>query len=123
MSKPKVLYVDDENINLMLFELNLEKEYEVITALDGPRGLEILAETNDIQAVFSDMKMPYMNGIEFIKAARESFCKLPYFILTSFDITDEIQEALYKKLICKYFRKPFDMKQIAKEIDTIVKKE
>ena len=40
--RPKVLYVDDEPINLKLFEINFRKKFDVITANSGPEGLRIL---------------------------------------------------------------------------------
>ena len=55
MEKRKILYVDDEEINLLLFEANLEKKYTVLTAEDGISALEILSENKDIEIVISDM--------------------------------------------------------------------
>ena len=58
-----ILYVDDEDVNLMLFELNFKKKFNVLTALNGEKGLEILKDNNNVEVVISDMKMPGMNGI------------------------------------------------------------
>ncbi|WP_167608367.1 response regulator [Maribellus sediminis] len=117
MIKPKILYVDDEPLNLMLFRANLSKKYEILTAESGITGLEIIRNTCDICAVISDMRMPYMDGIEFIKASARIKPNISYYILSGFDISDEIQEALDSMLIRKYFRKPFNLKEIDKEID------
>ena len=68
----KILYVDDEIINLQLFEINFSKNYNVIIADNGFSGLEILENNPDISVVISDMKMPNMNGLEFIKKAKSS---------------------------------------------------
>jgi two-component system, response regulator, stage 0 sporulation protein F len=108
----KILYVDDEIINLQLFEINFSKKYEVLTAEDGIKGLEVLTNNPDVLVVVSDMKMPNMNGIEFIKQAKERHPTIKFYILTGFEITQEIQEAIKLKLILKYFRKPFNMKEI-----------
>jgi len=116
MSKPKILYVDDEPLNLLLLKANLSKQYEVLTAPDGLCGLEILKSNSDINVVFSDMKMPYMNGIEFIRQATGIAPRNFYYIVTGFDINAEIQEALDQGLIRKYFSKPFNMDEIASEI-------
>jgi len=110
--KPKILYVDDEEINLLLFEINFQKKYQVITALDGLKGLEILEANPEILIVISDMRMPKLNGIEFIKLAKEKHPDKHYYILTGFEITEEIQSALKSGLILKYFQKPFNMKEI-----------
>lgn len=113
-----ILYVDDEPLNLQLFELNLEKQFNVLTALSGTEGLKILEENPEICVVVSDMKMPGMSGIDFIKTAKKNYPNLCYFILTGFDITEEIAAAINEKLIIKYFKKPFDVNDIK---DTISK--
>ncbi|RIJ50750.1 response regulator [Maribellus luteus] len=116
MSKPKILYVDDEPLNLMLLKVNFSKQYEVLTAPDGPSGLEILKNNHDIRVVLSDMKMPYMSGIEFIRLASDISPQSSYFIVTGFDFNAEIQEAQQQGLIRKYFSKPFKLNEIDFEI-------
>jgi two-component system response regulator (stage 0 sporulation protein F) len=107
-----ILYIDDEPINLMLFVMNFKKEFNVITGKTGEEGLDKLRTISGIHVVISDMKMPGMNGIEFINKARADFPDIVYFILTGYDISDEIDEALNNKVIHRFFRKPFDMKEI-----------
>lgn len=108
----KILYVDDELINLQLFDINFRNKYEVFTADNGMKGLEILANNIDILVVVSDMKMPNMNGIEFIKTAKSIYPTIKFYILTGFEITQEIQEAITSNLIIKYFMKPFNINEI-----------
>lgn len=120
MEKPKVLYVDDEEINLQLFKINLSKKYKVLVADNGLKGLELIAENPDLKVVISDMKMPQMNGIEFISKAKENYPSISFFILTGYEITKEIQCALDEGLILKYFRKPFDMNLIDVEISKVL---
>ncbi|WP_340114152.1 response regulator [Maribellus mangrovi] len=117
MEKPKILYVDDEPLNLILFKANLNKTHEVITADSGVSGLKIIENSEDFCCVISDMRMPNMNGIEFVKAASKILPNISYYILSGFDISEEVQEALDSKLIQKYFRKPFNLKDMANEID------
>jgi two-component system, response regulator, stage 0 sporulation protein F len=114
--KEKILYVDDEPMNLELFSLTFSRLYTVITAKNGFEGLDMLDQNPGIKAVISDMKMPKMNGLQFIAAAKEKHQNIKYFILTGFDITREIQEAIDKGLVVKYFRKPFNMKEIEASI-------
>jgi YesN/AraC family two-component response regulator len=104
----------------MLFEANLEKKFHIITAENGIKGLELISVNNDIKVVVSDMKMPVMSGIEFIQRARNNFPEINYYILTGFEITDEIQQALDNGLIRKYFRKPFNMNEISSEIEQVI---
>ena len=118
--KIKILYVDDEPINLQLFEINMEDKFNVLLAEDGNEGLEVLDANNDISIIISDMKMPGMNGIEFLEKVKEKYPDKKCFILTGFEITLEIKEALDSSLILKYFRKPFNMKEIEGTINSTV---
>jgi response regulator RpfG family c-di-GMP phosphodiesterase len=119
-NKTKLLYVDDEQINLTLFEINFGEKYNVLTAVDGFAGLRVLKSNPDTLIIISDMKMPNMTGIDFIKKAKEMFVNKKFYILTGFDITDEIKGALESGLIIKYFRKPFDIDEIEESISNVI---
>jgi two-component system, response regulator, stage 0 sporulation protein F len=122
MVKSKILYVDDEIINLKLFGAILGKKYPILTAENGRSGLDILTGDKDIQVVISDMKMPNMNGIEFIALAVKIAPHISFYILTGFEITDQIQNVLDVGMIRKYFRKPFNLNEISAEIDNVLEK-
>ena len=113
----KILYVDDELTNLLLFEANFSDKYTVVIAESGFKGLEIMENHPDISIIISDMKMPVMNGLEFIKKAKEKYPNTRFYILTGFEITPEIQNALDSGLILKYFCKPFDVNDIESTIE------
>ena len=122
MSKiDKIIYVDDEEINIQLFEIIMSENFDVFTSLSGFEGLEILDKHKDIKVVLSDLKMPGMNGLEFIKKAKEKYNHIKFFILTGFDLTDEIQQAIDTNLIVNYYRKPFSMEEIQAAINNVVK--
>lgn len=107
--KKKILYVDDEFVNLRIFEINLSKKYEVLTAESGMAGLDLLTRNPDIIAVVSDLRMPVMDGLAFIKTAKQLHPDLVYYLLTGFEMQKDIAEAIESKLIQKYFKKPVDM--------------
>lgn len=115
-----ILYVDDEQLNLELFTIVFNSKFRIITATSGQEGLQKLDEHEDISVVISDMRMPEMNGIEFIRNAKKKFTNLFYFILTGFEINEEIAEALKNKLIDRYFKKPFNSKEIEQTINELV---
>jgi len=121
MNKEKILYVDDEQLNLTLFGINFKKKYDVITAISGKQALDFLENNADINIVISDMKMPQMTGLEFINIAKKKYPNTSFYILTGFDITNEISEALNNKLINKYFQKPFNYKEIDNAIQKILR--
>ena len=109
MSRIKILYVDDEQINLELFKLHLEVEYDVFTALNGQTGLELLKDHPDIKVVISDMKMPVMNGIEFITQVKERYQDIRCYIFTGYDITPQIRDSITDGLILDCLSKPFEL--------------
>lgn len=113
-----ILYVDDEEPNLFLFRANFEEKYRILTAKSGEQALTQLGEHhNEITAVISDMRMPNMNGIQFIKKARDLYNGINYYILTGYEFNNEIEQALEQQVIQKYFTKPFDTEEIAQAID------
>ncbi|HPJ46571.1 MAG TPA: response regulator [Tenuifilaceae bacterium] len=111
-TKITILYVDDEPINLLLFSQMFDSRYNIITAESGYVGLNLIERNPDICIVISDMKMPGMNGIEFITIAKKQYSNIHFYILTGYDITPEIEDAIESGLISKYFQKPFKMGEI-----------
>jgi len=120
MSEKKViLYVDDEPFNLMILANVFEKKYTIITAESGHEGLEKLSNNPAISIIISDMKMPGMNGVEFIRKAKTKCPHISCFILTGCEIVEEISNALEEKLILKYFSKPFNKQNIEQAIEEL----
>jgi DNA-binding NtrC family response regulator len=71
MQNSKVLIVDDEeNILHALTRLFRKEKYDILTAKSGAEGLEIMEEHN-VDLIISDLKMPIMNGVEFLAQAKE----------------------------------------------------
>ena len=120
--KITILYVDDEDINLFLFQKGFESKYSVITANSGGKGLEKLAEHSDeIIVVISDMRMPLMSGTEFVRKAKALHQNIVYFILTAFEYSEEIDNAIKSKLVQDFFTKPFNYEKIDAAINEVVK--
>lgn len=118
--KKTILYVDDERINLMLLELNFKEKYNVLTSLSGADGLKTLQEHPEISLVISDMKMPEMNGIEFITKAKSKYPHITFFILTGYQILPEIEDALNSGLILKCFNKPLNIPEMERTISSAI---
>jgi YesN/AraC family two-component response regulator len=109
-NKKKVLCVDDEPINLLILKKILGRKYEVITAKHGEDGLLELEKDPAIEWVITDMNMPGMTGLDFIREAKKQFPNKKYFMLSGYAVTDEIQGAIDTGLIYEYFQKPADYK-------------
>jgi response regulator RpfG family c-di-GMP phosphodiesterase len=69
--KPRILCVDDEPVNLKLFDAFLVPQgYEVLHAASGPRALEIV-RSQKVDLVLLDVMMPEMNGYEVCQRIKE----------------------------------------------------
>lgn len=107
-NKPKILYVDDEELNIKVFQLTFSRCYDVLTADSARKGMEIITSDPDIKFVISDLRMPEMNGLEFIRKIK-SVCKhTPCSILSGYQQSPEIMNALNNGEIVDYLMKPFD---------------
>jgi DNA-binding NtrC family response regulator len=113
----RVMYVDDEADNLFVFNANFRRKFEIVTKISASDALlELDAVDSQIQVVISDMRMPEMNGINFIKRAKEKHQHISYFILTGYGHSAEIQDAVAQQVISKCFTKPFDVVDIENTI-------
>src|SRR5437773_1884212 len=68
--RPRVLCVDDEPNLLDALKLVLKRHYDVRTACDGTTALELLRADGPFLVVLSDMRMPGMDGAQFLRRAR-----------------------------------------------------
>jgi CheY-like chemotaxis protein len=79
-----VLCVDDESVGLQVRKILLERAgYRVLTAPDGPTGLEIF-NSEDIQVVVLDYSMPGMHGGEVALRMRETKPHIPILLLSAY---------------------------------------
>lgn len=115
-NKPTILYLDDEEVNLFIFKSNFDDKFNVITSSTPAEALEQIGSEVQIGAVISDMRMPGMNGVEFITKASQAHPNIPYYILTAFDDNEEINQAVDSGLIEECFKKPFDKDLIESSI-------
>lgn len=111
--KKTVLFVDDEEINLLVLKRVFGEFYDVLTANCGQEAIDVINQNlNSLSAIVSDLKMPDMSGIELFEKMNATISGIPCFLLTGYDNTVEIERALEKKLILKQFKKPFDTNEI-----------
>ena len=81
----RVLTVDDSRTILAMLHHTLANAgFEVLQAEDGQQGLDVL-ETENVDVVITDINMPVMDGIEFIRRVRATgrHNSLPILILTT----------------------------------------
>lgn len=84
--KPTVLYLDDESINLRLFNLSFKNNYTITTSNSGEEALELL-NSNVFDIIISEQRMPGISGTEFmIEAKKKNHHSLNLFYLLDIQI-------------------------------------
>ncbi|MGM0420799.1 MAG: response regulator transcription factor [Bacillota bacterium] len=86
----KILIIEDEEKIARFVELELEHEgYQVIKAVDGREGLELI-RSNSFDLILLDIMLPGLNGIEVLRRVRQ-FSQIPVILLTARDaVVDKV---------------------------------
>lgn len=110
--KPRILLADDSKVVRVSAQRILSDEFDVVLAEDGEQAFETLAKDRAIEAVFTDLGMPRLDGyglIEKIRGAREQRLKaIPIVVVTANESDDAREKALAlgaTDLITKPFNK------------------
>jgi two-component system response regulator HupR/HoxA len=106
-----ILVVDDEPDILRSFTINYGDEFEVVTAENGPRGLELL-RTQDPAVIVADQRMPIMSGAEFMEhsvAVRPDAMRI---MLTGYTDLDGLVQAVNTGRLYRYVAKPWDSEEL-----------
>jgi CheY-like chemotaxis protein len=116
--KMKILIVDDEELTRnMLSQLLIKEGYNAVSVESGEKALDLLKE-EEFQIIFSDLKMPGMDGIELLKAVK-SIKPHVYVIMITAYATIETAVTSMKIGAYDYIRKPFKLEQIKGMIHNI----
>ncbi len=115
-----ILIVEDEAKMRRLLELNLgEDGFTTLSAGDAEAGLKLLRE-NPVDLVVTDLKLPGMNGLEFLQTIKRQNAALPVVVMTAFGSVETAVEAM-KAGASDYVLKPFSLTEmrmvIHKELD------
>src|SRR5262250_3775859 len=111
MSKARVLIVDDEKSMRDLLSITLEKEgYDVETAAGGELAIEML-HREMVDAVITDLRMPKVDGLQVLRAAKESSPDIAVIVITAVGSTETAVEAM-KLGAYDYITKPFKLDEI-----------
>jgi two-component system response regulator AtoC len=111
MDKERILVVDDEESFRHMLSVILEKEgYEVDTAKDGDEALGRM-ESGLFDEVLCDIRMPRMDGIEFLKKAKEAHPDSTIIMMSAYGTLDTAIEAM-KLGAYDYVSKPFKPDEI-----------
>ncbi|HEB57491.1 MAG TPA: response regulator [Gammaproteobacteria bacterium] len=114
--KPRILAVDDSRVMRKAMTRVLGQDYDVVEAGDGEDAWTILTDDTDIQVVFTDLSMPYLDGFGLLQRMRDSeerrFQDMPVVIITGKEDDDKTKERALNMGASDFITKPFDSVQL-----------
>lgn len=116
-----LLVEDSTTISNMLSMVLRQHGYQVITAMDGLEGLFKLAG-QEVDLVISDINMPRMDGLAFIRKIRENqeYKDLPIMVLST-ESSQADREQGMKAGADRYLTKPISPADLTKEVQNLLK--
>jgi DNA-binding response OmpR family regulator len=119
--KQKILLLEDDLQLSDTVKQFLElKGYEVYSAYDGFQA-EVFAYEKQIDLMLLDVKVPLLNGFEFLKKLRTEGSEIPAIFITSLNSVEDVEKGF--SLGCDdYIRKPFALKELLVRIEAQLKK-
>jgi class 3 adenylate cyclase len=118
--KPTILYIDDEEDNLIVFRSAFRRDFNVLVSTSPKEGLA-MATAQDIPLVITDQRMPGMTGIEFLEKLPENNESVRM-ILTGFSDVEIIIQAINKCNIYRYLTKPWDKGELMHTMNLALEK-
>lgn len=114
--KIAILYVDDEENNLISFKAAFRIKYQVYTAISGDEAIRIM-ETKPVDVIITDQRMPNMTGVEFLEKIIEKFPDPMRILLTGYADMSAVVDAVNKGKIFHYLAKPWDENELDMTIE------
>lgn len=114
--KIHILYVDDEENNLISFKATFRTKFDTSVAISGDEALKILAKKS-IQVIITDQRMPEMTGVQFLEKVIEKYPDCMRILLTGYADMTAVIDAVNKGKIFHYLTKPWN----EEELDTTIK--
>ena len=114
-----ILVVDDDvQMRSALKEAVERMGYRAVMAEHPVEALKKV-EAETVSMIITDMKMPRMDGLTFIKEARKKVGNLPILVITGHGTVENAVEVM-KEGVCEYLMKPFSFDSLTKTIDSIM---
>jgi serine/threonine-protein kinase len=111
VSKPRVLFVDDDERVLNALRALFRPTYEVSTAASGALALEIVRRS-EIQILVSDQRMPGMTGVELLRQVKKESPRTVRVLLTGYSDLAALVGSVNEGEIFRFVKKPWDNEDI-----------
>lgn len=118
--KEKILLVDDDPNVLAGYERNLRRYFDVVTATSGAAGLAIIKEQGPFAVVVSDLRMPEMDGIQFLSLVRQVAPDTVRVMLTAYADLQAAVDAINEGNIFRFLTKPCGIEEMLRVLHAAV---
>jgi CheY-like chemotaxis protein len=112
----KILLVDDDPNILDGYRRSLSREFKMETAVGGQEALKLAAESGPYAVVVSDMRMPGMDGIQFLSTIKAQWPDTIRVMLTGNADTETAVNAINEGSIFRFLNKPCDKDAMARTL-------
>ena len=106
VAKEKILLVDDEPNVLSGYKRGLRNRFNVFTAEGGEKGLELIDSSGPFAVVVADMRMPVMDGVQFLKKVKRLVPETTRMMLTGNADQETAMQAVNVGSIFRFLTKP-----------------
>ncbi len=118
--RPRILVVDDEEAILETLTFTFENDFDVLTASEAARAMELLDARAPVAVVLTDQRMPGTTGVEFLAEVYRRHPTTVRIVLTGFADTDAIIEAINSGHVYAYITKPWEQEEIRQVVKRAV---
>lgn len=115
-NKIHILYVDDEENNLLSFKASFRRHFTIFTAQSAEEAKQIL-NNNEIHILITDQRMPVTLGTELLAQAAIDFPDQIRILLTGFTDIEALKDAVNRGQIFRYLEKPWNDLDLKKTIE------
>lgn len=118
----KILIMDDEPLVLKLLENYLTMlDHQVVTVLDGQKGLEVFLQAPDIfDLIITDLQMPGLDGMNVIVRLKDKGYEIPVVLISGYAVPNTEEEIRNLKIVA-VLEKPFDLQELGKVVSEVEK--
>jgi len=119
-NNPKILFVDDDKILLESFKMVFRKGYSLETCSSPIKALKLLERGKRYAVIISDMRMPGMDGIEFLRRAADIDGDAMRIMLTGYADLETAMAAVNSGKVSHFLTKPCPSANLKEAIDTCI---
>jgi signal transduction histidine kinase len=111
----KILFVDDDEANLVVFEAALGGEFDVLLASSAEAALDYLNE-EEVGVIVADQRMPGTSGIELLERVREEYPDTVRMLITAYSDIQAAIGAINRGRVRRYLKKPWEPGELKAEL-------